>query len=112
MAVPGRGGQRSVGLGLAGVAGYTGGGAFDSKNAEEQSGMSHLMEEAIEKARQLPEKDQEAIASIILREIESECRWDELFARPESADLLSRMADKALAEARAGRARKLDLNEL
>ena len=74
--------------------------------------MSQLMEQAIEKARQLPEEDQEAIASIILQEIESEQRWGELFARPESADLLSRMADEALAEARAGRARKLDVNQL
>jgi hypothetical protein len=70
------------------------------------------MEQAIEKARQLPEEDQEAIASIILQEIESERRWEELFARPESADLLSRMADEALAQARAGRAKKLDMNEL
>jgi len=74
--------------------------------------MSHLMEQAIQKIKQLPEQDQESIASIILQEIESEHRWEELFARPESADLLSRMADEALAEARAGRARKLDVNEL
>ena len=74
--------------------------------------MSQLMEQAIAKARQLPEADQEAIAAIILQEIESEQRWDELFARPESADLLARMADEALAEVQAGRARKLDLNEL
>jgi hypothetical protein len=74
--------------------------------------MSELMEQAIQKVKQLPEQDQESIASIILQEIESEQRWQELFARPESADLLSRMADKALAEARAGRARKLDVNEL
>lgn len=74
--------------------------------------MSQLMEKAIAKARQLPEADQEALASIMLQEIESERRWDELFARPESAELLSRMADQALAGARAGRARKLDLDEL
>jgi hypothetical protein len=74
--------------------------------------MSQLMEQAIAKARQLPEADQEAIAAIILQEIESEQRWDELFARPESADVLARMADEALAEVQAGRARKLDLNEL
>ena len=74
--------------------------------------MSQLMEQALAKARQLPEHDQEAIAAIILQEIESERRWDELFARPESADLLSRMADEALAEAKAGRARRLDVNEL
>ncbi len=74
--------------------------------------MSQLMEQAIQKARQLPEGDQEAIASIILQEIESERRWGELFALPKSADLLSRMADEALAEVRAGRASKLDVKEL
>lgn len=74
--------------------------------------MTQLMEQAFQKAKELSESDQEAIASLILQEIESEQRWDELFARPESADLLSRMADKALAGIQAGRARKLDLNEL
>ena len=74
--------------------------------------MSQLMDQAFRKAKQLSESEQEAIASIILQEIESEDRWAELFARPGSADLLSRMADEALAEARAGRARKLDVNEL
>lgn len=74
--------------------------------------MSQLMEQALEKARQLPEHDQEAIAAIILQEIESEQRWNELFARPESADLLARMADEALAEAKAGRAVRLDDNVL
>ncbi len=74
--------------------------------------MSQLMEQAFLKARELPEQDQEAIASIILQEIESEKRWEDLFARPESADLLSRLADEAIVEARAGRTRKLDVNEL
>jgi hypothetical protein len=74
--------------------------------------MSQLMEQAIKRVRQLPEQDQESIASIILQEIEAEQRWEELFARPGSADLLSRMADEALIEVRAGRARKLDVNEL
>jgi hypothetical protein len=74
--------------------------------------MSELMDQAIQKMKQLPKQDQESIASIILQEIESERRWDELFARPESADILSRMADDALAGARAGRARLLDLNDL
>ena len=74
--------------------------------------VSQLMEQAIQRARQLPERDQEALASIILQEIEAEERWDELFSRPESADLLARMADEALAEARAGRARTLDIDEL
>ena len=74
--------------------------------------MTRLLEDAIAQAKQLPEEDQEAIASIILREIQSERRWDELFTRPESADLLARLADEALADHRAGLTRKLDINEL
>ncbi len=74
--------------------------------------MSQLMEQAFLKAKQLPEQDQDALASIILQEIESESRWEELFARPESADLLSRLADQALDGVQAGRARKLDIDEL
>ena len=74
--------------------------------------MSHLLDLALSKMKELPEIDQEALGSIILQEIESEQRWDELFARFDSADLLARMADEALAAARAGRARKLDVNEL
>jgi hypothetical protein len=64
--------------------------------------MSQLMDQVIQKVKEIPEQDQDFIASIILQEIESEHQWDELFARPESADLLSRMADEALADARAG----------
>ena len=74
--------------------------------------MTKLMEQAIEKARGLPDEEQDAIASMIRREIESEDRWEELFSRPKSADLLSRLADEALSEARAGRAKTLDVNEL
>ncbi len=70
--------------------------------------MSQLMDQAIARARQLPDAAQDAIASIILMEIESDGRWEDLFARPESPGVLSRLADEALAEARSGRARKLD----
>lgn len=74
--------------------------------------MSRLMEQAILKVKELPESDQDALASILLQEIDAERRWDELFARRESAELLSRLADAALAGARAGRARQLDPDEL
>lgn len=74
--------------------------------------MSRLLDEAIVKARQLPEPDQEALAAIMLQEIESDRRWDELFARPESQALLERMADEAMAAIKAGRARRLSVDEL
>lgn len=74
--------------------------------------MSQRMEQAITELRRLPEADQDGIAAMILETIESDRRWDELFARPESVDLLGRMADQALAETQAGRAEKLDLTKL
>jgi hypothetical protein len=74
--------------------------------------MSKIVEQMFQKIVQLPLSDQEAIASIVLQEIESEQRWDELFAQPNSADILSRRADLALADAKVGRARNLDLSQL
>jgi hypothetical protein len=74
--------------------------------------MTRLMEQAMTRASQLPEVDQDALASILLREMESERRWDELFSRPASTDLLAHMADEALAEAESGCCRELNLDEL
>ena len=74
--------------------------------------MTQLMEQAIERASRHGEDEQNAIAAIILREIESDERWDELSAQPASADLVSRLADEAMSEIRSGRVRKLDLDEL
>jgi hypothetical protein len=74
--------------------------------------MTQLMEQAIAKASRLTEEEQNAVASIILRELESEERWDELFAHPKSADLLSRLADEAMSDVQSGTVRKLDLDDL
>jgi hypothetical protein len=74
--------------------------------------MTDLMRQAIDEASKLPDSEQDALAAILLGEIDSERRWDELFARPESHDLLSRLADRVLESRRAGRYRKLDLGEL
>ncbi len=45
-------------------------------------------------------------------EVKARLGWDERFARVESADIQSRLADEALEDMRAGRVRKLDLNDL
>jgi hypothetical protein len=74
--------------------------------------MTRLLEDAFSKARELPEDEQNTIGALVLREIASESRWDELFSHPKSADLLSKLADQAIAHARAGRATKLDVNDL
>jgi len=68
--------------------------------------MTKSLQEAFEKASQLPPDEQEAFGAWMLHELESEQRWDELFSR--SPDLLSKLADEALAEHRAGKTKPLD----
>jgi len=63
--------------------------------------MTQSLERAFTKASQLPAEDQDTIAALILKEIEAEQRWDEAFE--SSQDVLSKLADEALAEHRAGR---------
>lgn len=61
--------------------------------------------EAIARIQELDEESQEMWAAWILEEIESERKWDELFARSE--DLLEEMGDQALRELREGRTQPL-----
>ncbi len=70
--------------------------------------MTKTLQQAFEEASKLPEQQQELIASIILGELDSERRWDELFAK--SPDLLARMADEALEEDRQGKTLPLDID--
>jgi len=72
--------------------------------------MSKLLEQAIAAAHKLPESDQEAIGALLLAEIESERRWDELFSKPSAA--IERMAEEALDEHHAGRTTPLDPDTL
>ena len=72
--------------------------------------MTKLLEDAIEKVRQLSEAEQDAIAQIVLDEIESERRWDELFGR--SPEKLRALADRAWAEHEAGGSEELDPDRL
>ena len=58
--------------------------------------MTKLLEQAVDKARQLSEAEQDAIAQIVLDEIESERKWDELFSK--SPQKLQKLADGAWAE--------------
>ena len=74
--------------------------------------MNQLLQEAFERASELPEEEQDRFARFLLAELESKRNWSELFARPESEDLLERLADEALSEHRAGRTRPLSPDEL
>ncbi len=68
--------------------------------------MTELLEQAIARLKTLPMDKQDAIAALILAEIEDEQRWDESFAR--SPDLLAKLAEAAIAEYRAGKTQELD----
>lgn len=74
--------------------------------------MNQLLQRAIERVAELPQVEQDRIARFLLAELESERQWSELFARPESEDLLERLADEALSEHCAGRTRPLAMGDL
>ena len=74
--------------------------------------MTTLLQQAFERVSKLPETEQDKLARFLLAEMESERQWIEAFARPESEELLGRLADEALLEHRAGQTRPLSLEEM
>jgi hypothetical protein len=68
--------------------------------------MTKLLEQAIARLKTLPTDKQDAIATLILEELEEDRRWDESFER--SPDLLAKLAAEAMAEYRAGKTQELD----
>ncbi len=74
--------------------------------------MHELLEKAFDRAASLPAPAQEALAQRVLAELEADARWDDLLSRPESDDLLTRMADRALAAHRSGETKPLDPDDL
>lgn len=74
--------------------------------------MNQLLQKAFERAAELPQAEQNRFARFLLAELESERQWADLFARPESEDLLERLADEALSEHRAGRTRPLTVKDM
>lgn len=68
--------------------------------------MTKLLERAFTKASKLPVEQQNVIASLLLREMESEERWTEVLA--QSQDKLAMLADEALAEFERGETEPLE----
>jgi hypothetical protein len=64
------------------------------------------LELAFAEIEKLPPAEQNEFAAWILEELRSEQRWTKLFT--ETGDLLSRLADEALAEHKVKKTRKLD----
>ena len=63
------------------------------------------LKKAMEKAEQLPEKEQQALASLILSEIE----WENSFANFQ--DKLSSLANEAISEYKKGKSKPLHFEE-
>ena len=74
--------------------------------------MNQFLQRAFERAAELPEAEQDNFARFLLAELESELRWTELFARPESEEMLERLADEVLSEHRAGQTQPLVTEDL
>ncbi|KAM3101538.1 hypothetical protein ACKFKF_07290 [Phormidesmis sp. 146-12] len=68
--------------------------------------MTELLERAIARLKALPTREQDAIASMILEELEDDLRWDEAFSR--SPDTLAELAATAMDEYHAGKTQELD----
>lgn len=72
--------------------------------------MTERLEQAIARLKTLSTDKQDAIATLILEELEDDQRWDESFAR--SPDLLAKLAAEAMTEYRAGKTEELDPERL
>ncbi|MDB9420528.1 hypothetical protein [Microcystis aeruginosa] len=72
--------------------------------------MTERLEQAIAQLKTLSTDQQDAIANLILAELEEEQRWDDSFAR--SPNLLAKLAAEAMAEHRSGKTQELDQETL
>lgn len=63
--------------------------------------MTKLLKEALAKLSRPSPEQQDEIATLLLAEMESDARWNEAFAKSQTA--LEGLADEALEEHRSGR---------
>lgn len=72
--------------------------------------MTDELKHAFDVASALPPSEQNVLAAIMLEEIKSESRWQDLF--DQSTDFLDRMAEEALKEHREGKTMPLDVDAI
>ncbi len=72
--------------------------------------MTQLPEKALSEVHKLPTQEQDAIAALILDELADDQKWDTAFQ--QSQDKLTKLATKVRADIRAGRTRKMGIDEL
>lgn len=70
--------------------------------------MTPMMAALIDEIAAMPAAAQNELAELIRAELESERRWDALFADPRSENVLSMLAAEALAEYNRGETLPLD----
>ena len=88
------------------------GACFNLEHNRKVEPMTQLLSAAFARAAQLTEKEQDEFARLMLAELDADHRWSELFARPESEDLLERLAGEALEAHRAGHTLPLRTEDL
>ena len=64
--------------------------------------MNQLLQEAFNRAADLPAEEQDRFARFLLAELDADKEWEQLFDLPESEELLSRLAGNALSDHQAG----------
>ncbi len=69
------------------------------------SSLPDLLTSAFEEVQKLPEESRDTLAEQLIKDIETEIRWDETLAK--SPDVLAALAEKAREEYRAGRTEQL-----
>jgi hypothetical protein len=67
--------------------------------------MTQALEAAIASAAKLPQDEQDALAALLLAEMDSEERWSDLFS--QSQGLLAQLAQQALLDHAAGKMQSL-----
>ena len=72
--------------------------------------MTQLLEKVLTEVHKLPPEKQDAIAAVILEELEDAQLWDKAFS--ESQDKLAELAQKVRTDIKAGRIKKMGIDEL
>jgi hypothetical protein len=72
--------------------------------------MNRTLKEVIDAVSSLPETEQRELAAAILQELQTEAKWRAALQNSKSA--LSKLAEEALEEYRAGRTESLDPDRL
>jgi hypothetical protein len=72
--------------------------------------MTSTLEKAISEVENLPEAEQDAIADLILAELEDRKQWGQKFADTQGP--LERWAEKVRSDIKAGKVRPLGIDEL